>query len=95
MSEFFELTMPVIIEAIQVKPDNEEELLKFGNGEFTVLANCGSVDRVLFSNPLGYMTCMLGDYILKGPDGIFYPSKRELFEQFYKKVDTAVGSQLQ
>ena len=37
--------------------------------------------------PEGVMTAQIGDYIIKGIKGEFYPCKPDIFEATYEKVD--------
>ncbi|MBQ9600201.1 MAG: hypothetical protein IJR33_10405 [Clostridia bacterium] len=77
---------PVVIEAVQFEDTAENlcELTEFVRGQ-TV-----SVDYKDPKNPTlkietleGIMTANVGDYIIKGVKGEYYPCKPDIFEQTY------------
>ncbi len=75
---------PIVIEAVQFTGRNDKECLAF----------CPDardpVDRkpnLIISTLEGEMLCSVGDYIIKGINGEFYPCKPDIFEQSYDKVD--------
>lgn len=81
---------PVIIEAIQFvdKVDRILEIQEFV-GQETI-----RVDYKDKNNPTlkidtleGVMTASVGDYIIKGVQGEFYPCKPDIFEQTYEEVE--------
>lgn len=75
---------PVIIEAIQWKGNNEEELLDFF-GEFDnhKLENDGTITIGTLE---GNHTTNKGDWIIKGVKGEFYPCKPDIFKKTYEKI---------
>lgn len=76
---------PVEIEAIQLTKDNMIEVLSFCNCNDIVASN---EDGTLSINTLeGTMTASIGDFIIKGIKGEFYPCKPDIFEQTYDRVD--------
>ena len=75
---------PVEIEAIQYKPETLRECMEF----------CGAVhsvpDATLVIVTLeGSMRASVGDWIIKGVSGEFYPCKPDIFEATYELVDAA------
>ncbi len=81
---------PVVIEAIQfVDPGLYPKLAKF------IGAQCGplqsrldGVEWSLLINTLeGQMRAELGDWIIKGVKGEFYPCKPDIFEATYEAVE--------
>lgn len=72
---------PVEIDAIQWKGDNWAELLPFVAGHAHVR------NRELVIPTLeGEMIANVGDWIIRGVAGEFYPCKPEIFEATYEAV---------
>ena len=78
---------PVVIEAIQLTHQTKNQSANF------VPCNC-SYEFADDGAPVmgiqtleGEMLCQLGDYIIKGVNGEFYPCKPDIFEKTYEKVD--------
>ena len=72
---------PVIIEAIQWTGENLSEIDKF------VQAKVQKRALVLIIPTLeGKMRASLGDYIIKGVNGEFYPCKPDIFAKTYEEV---------
>ena len=74
---------PVVIDAIKHDATNWDEVYEFlggeGSGHFL---DEGGVVRI---NTLeGQMTANIGDWIIKGVKGEFYPCKPEIFEATYE-----------
>jgi len=75
---------PVVIEAMQWNGVNPLECEEF----------CPTVQRIP-NNPTSLLiptlegdhTCSLGDWIIKGVNGEFYPCKPDIFEKTYEKVE--------
>lgn len=78
---------PVVIEAIEFKGfDNIEEVQEFmrGNVRIQFPPEC---DIVLLIETLeGVMVANVGDYIIKGVKGEYYPCKAEIFHKTYEEV---------
>ena len=74
---------PIEIEAIQWTGDNTEEIEEFAKGYIcrNFLEKC-----LLIETLEGDMKAMIGDYIIKGVDGEFYPCKLYIFEKTYKEI---------
>lgn len=76
---------PLVIEAIQWKGD----LYKLVN-EFVKLPPQISfypLPSITIETPEGNMRCEVGDYIVKGIRGEFYPCKKDIFEESYTKIE--------
>lgn len=71
---------PVEIEAIQWTGTNIEEVCGFYS-DAVVLENC-----IIVKTLEGDMRANVGDYIIKGVKGEFYPCKPDIFEATYDKV---------
>ena len=82
---------PVIVEAIQYQFYNKEEIDEFVGqqlGEYTREISYNNFDTYLIIPTLeGNMEASIGDYIIKGVNGEFYPCKPDIFEKTYEKVD--------
>ena len=88
---------PIVIEAIQWNGDNLIEVMEFIGSEFKYEPNTiyttkkFSYDSVLGGlsiNTLeGDMRVKIGDYIIKGVKGEFYPCKPDIFKQTYEEVE--------
>lgn len=74
---------PVEIEAVQWTGDNLAELRKMDG--FNSVHTCFG-GRLNIKTPEGMMFASVGDYIIKGVQGEFYPCKPEIFEQTYEEV---------
>jgi hypothetical protein len=74
---------PVVIEAVQLTVFNIEEVEEFVGGDFGKNEKGESVIATLE----GAMTCSIGDYIIKGIKGEFYPCKPDIFEMTYEMVE--------
>lgn len=75
---------PTIIEAIQFNGTNHHQLADW-SGEVVRLTE--SLDKLEIVTLEGTMTASLGDYIVKGTKGEFYPVKPDIFEANNEKVD--------
>ncbi|BAH06747.1 hypothetical protein [Clostridium kluyveri] len=75
---------PVVIEAKKYNGHNINSIDEFiGNGRGYQYKK-----GVLYINTLeGRMKASIGDYIIKGINGEFYPCKPNIFEKTYEKVD--------
>ena len=73
---------PIPVSVIRYDGENYDEVKKF----------CSYVtyiprDKNLYVETLeGKMKCNPGDFIIKGPEGEFYPIKKEIFEKTYDVV---------
>ena len=70
---------PVVIEAIQFDGYNSEEIKTFCGDKCII----GFSDKVLIFTLEGSLTADIGDYIIKGVKGEFYPCKPDIFEETY------------
>lgn len=82
---------PVVIEARQWTGDNFDELFMWGspNGGLLhakiVMADCGQDPQKLYIVTLeGDMLATIGDWIIQGVNGEFYPCKPDIFEKTYE-----------
>ncbi len=74
---------PVEVEALQWTGGNITEMCKFTNKDVRHLLSSGE----LYIDTLeGFMHASVGDYIIKGVNGEFYPCKPDIFEKTYSEV---------
>ena len=79
---------PVVIEAVKFQDTYEcvEELQELGL-ESTRISYKEKDNPVLIIETLeGDMKASLGDYVIKGINGEFYPCKPDIFDKTYEKV---------
>lgn len=77
---------PVVIEAVKWTGDNIDELCKLEDFRL----NYTLVNGVLGVYSLeGVMWASVGDYIIKGIKGEFYPCKPDIFKETYEEVTDA------
>lgn len=77
---------PVEIEAMQLTENNTCDVLTFCNSCGDIVAS--NEDGTISIKTLeGTMTANIGDYVIKGVAGEFYPCKPEIFEATYDIVE--------
>lgn len=77
---------PVVIEAIRVESNNELDVLDFiTNGEHRGGAGFAKDGHLYIKTLEGNMKADLGDYIIKGVKGEFYPVKSGIFHKTYEE----------
>lgn len=73
----------VVIEAIQLSKENCLELLDWvTNSSYETITQCLEIETLE-----GTMNASMGDYIIKGIQGEFYPCKPDIFEATYEKIE--------
>lgn len=77
---------PVFVEAMEFTEENKDRVFNW--------VTCSKYPDFKGGNPImviwtleGKMTAELGDYIIKGVQGEFYPCKPDIFEQTYEEVE--------
>lgn len=76
---------PVEVEAVQWDGTNETEIVLFMGSMFRKNPiNCYELQIQTLE---GLMTARVGDYIIKGIKGEFYPCKPDIFEATYELVE--------
>lgn len=83
---------PVVIDAIRWDGSNVGEVLDFGmTGDTPLWGDDFKIDEKLKCVEIltreGTMRASVGDWIIRGVKGEFYPCKPDIFEQTYEKVD--------
>lgn len=77
---------PVIIEAVQWNGDNIKEISSFINSRSFTFVSGEPYDALIIHTLEGNHNATVGDYIIKGIQGEFYPCKPDIFEKTYEKV---------
>ena len=81
---------PVVITAVLW--DGKTETLEVLNKEFGIdpltvsVGKKGEEDKIKIETLEGTMLADVGDYIIKGVNGEFYPCKPDIFEKTYEEV---------
>ena len=86
---------PIVIDAIRWYGDNLHEVKEFvGKAlEYEILDSAWIVGKgiphtfIRINTLEGKMEVSVGDYIIKGVCGEFYPCKADIFEKTYEKVE--------
>ena len=76
---------PVMIEAVQFTRDSVEEAKRFCPVLYPQIRN-EQVEFAFVQTLEGQVTASLGDYIIKGVEGEFYPCKPDIFRKTYEAV---------
>lgn len=88
---------PLIIDAIKWTGGNMVEIADFAKGfaKFDEIRQGDAENKIPAQYDLsiqtleGTMQASLGDYIIKGVNGEFYPCKPDIFEKTYEKADSS------
>lgn len=72
---------PVIIEAVQWDGSNNELIKEFVKSNYSIQG-----DELYIRTLEGCMTASVGDWVIKGVEGEFYPCKPDIFEKTYEEV---------
>lgn len=81
---------PVVVEAVRWINTNGStvEVMEFMNGSIdSILINPAEGDHLLIETLEGKMRADVGDWIIKGVKGEFYPCKPDIFEATYELAD--------
>lgn len=73
---------PVVIEAIQWTGDNLISIFHFAPS-----AHVGGTTEITIPTLEGLLHASVGDWIIKGIQGEFYPCKPDIFEATYERVE--------
>lgn len=73
---------PVVIEAIQWTGDNTFDVFNF------VGYDCLESTKLVIHTLEGKHYASVGDYIIKGISGEYYPCKPDIFEKTYEEVES-------
>ena len=72
---------PVIIEAIQWNGKNGNEIKEFAHDSVEI----GNYS-ILIDTLEGMVVAQIGDYIIRGIKGEFYPCKADIFNEKYEEI---------
>lgn len=75
---------PVVIQAVQWTGENNTEILKFCSDCY--ITSSGKTKDLIISTLEGDMLSSIGDYIIKGVKGEFYPCREDIFDMTYETV---------
>jgi len=76
---------PVVIEAMQFTDENKNQVFNWMSGQYAAGFEDGK--PILKIGTLeGVMIARIGDYIIKGVKGEYYPCKPDIFLATYEKV---------
>ena len=80
---------PVEVEAIQFDGWNWREVYQFMSDEPLAFTDDFRKDEYILIDTLeGVMKAKVGDYIIKGVHGEFYPCKPDIFHETYEDLNT-------
>lgn len=75
---------PVVIEAMRWMGDNWPEITEWHESSLSNTFISFELDELKIKTLEGVMTADLGDWIIKGVRGEFYPCKDEIFQATYE-----------
>lgn len=73
--------IPIVLDAVQWTGNNFGDLTEFMHNAYGV-----DGEKITIQTLEGVMTADVGDWIIKGVKGEFYPCKPDIFEAIYEKV---------
>lgn len=82
---------PVVIEAIQFTDDKTEALIRlqeFMDKDIKVFYQNFKEPKIEIETLEGIINASIGDYIIKGVNGEFYPCKPDIFNATYEIVES-------
>lgn len=77
---------PVVIEAVKWAGNNEDEIVKFCGRDKINLGSGRHGWYLTIKTLEGWMYANIGDYIIKGVKGEFYPCEPDIFKLTYERV---------
>lgn len=77
---------PVEVEAVRLTPENGVELSIWCAGKPVFSTITDKPIYIDIPTREGTMTAEVGDYIIRGVEGEYYPCKPEIFEKTYEEV---------
>ena len=86
---------PVEVEAIQFDGWNWREVYQFMSDEPLMFTQDFRKEEYILIDTLeGVMKASVGDYIIKGVHGEFYPCKPDIFHETYEDLNTSLDGQV-
>jgi hypothetical protein len=87
---------PVVIEAVQFTRTNAEEIISFVGRQLPVgygtREEGGKIPEIVIPTLEGDMRASVGDWIIKGVKGEFYPCKPDIFVATYENAEAPILS---
>lgn len=80
---------PVVIDAVMWNGENFNEINNFAKGHIEFIKMV-SEDSLVIRTLEGKMSADIGDYIIKGVKGEFYPCKPDIFKMTYEELSAGV-----
>lgn len=83
---------PIAVEAVKLTDNNLEAVVIWCNNELPFGGNAylkmgdRSTPRIAIRTLEGVMTASVGDWVIKGVKGEFYPCKPDIFEATYEQL---------
>lgn len=78
---------PVVIEAVQFTEENKDKVFNFVRHNCNASRDSANNITMEIHTLEGTMTAELGDWIIKGVQGEFYPCKPDIFAATYELVE--------
>ena len=80
-------TKPVEIEALEWNGDNFKEVKEFTDNKAKMELLFSGKEVLVVQTLEGDMAAAIGDFIIKGLRGEFYPCKPDVFHKKYEKIE--------
>ena len=77
---------PIVIEAVQWTGKNHREIDSFVGESVDWISVGGGVSELGVKTLEGELFAAVGDWVIKGIKGEFYPCKQDIFEKTYEEV---------
>jgi hypothetical protein len=78
---------PVIVEARQLTEDNHEAIARWCHGRHRGVLLPSADQTVQIDTLEGEMSALVGDWIIRGVQGEFYPCRDDIFRATYEPVE--------
>ncbi len=79
---------PIVIEAMQFTDATKNQVFNWVLGSRFASFDAAGNPTLVISTLEGDMTASLGDWIIRGVKGEFYPCKDNIFTETYERIDT-------
>jgi hypothetical protein len=83
--------IPVVIEAVQFTDENKNRAFNFVRGNKYAATDEDGRPALKIQTLEGDMIATLGDWIIKGVNGEFYPCKPDIFDKTYEPYELTQG----
>ena len=77
---------PVVIDAVEFTEENKDQVFNFITCNRYSLKDGDGKPTLKIQTLEGYMLAVLGDYIIRGVKGEFYPCKPDIFNLTYEAL---------